>query len=63
MNERVQELEEEGVAAWIGEPLANVIRIKIFKSLAEEPRSFADLSKLTGLRSGNLLFHLEKLQA
>lgn len=63
MNERVQELEEEGVAAWIGEPLANVIRIRILKSLAEEPRSFADLSKLTGLRGGNLLFHLEKLQA
>lgn len=49
------------MVAWIGEPLANVIRVKILKSLANEPKSFADLGKLTGLRGGNLLFHLEKL--
>ncbi len=58
---RIQELSDEGVTAWIGEPLSNVIRVKILKSLASEPKSFADLAKLTGLRGGNLLFHLEKL--
>lgn len=58
---RIQELSDEAVVAWIGEPLSNVVRVKILKSLASEPKSFADLSRLTGLRGGNLLFHLEKL--
>ena len=57
----IQELSEEAVTAWIGEPLSNIVRVKILKSLASEPKSFADLAKLTGLRGGNLLFHLEKL--
>ncbi|HJJ96969.1 MAG TPA: winged helix-turn-helix domain-containing protein [Methanocorpusculum sp.] len=61
IGEQIQELSDEAVVAWIGEPLANVIRVKILKSLASEPKSFADLGKLTGLRGGNLLFHLEKL--
>ena len=51
----------EAVVVWIGETLAKVIRVKILKSLASEPKSFADLGKLTGLHGGNLLFHLEKL--
>ena len=61
IGEQIQELPDEAVVAWIGEPLANVIRVKILKSLASEPKSFADLGNLTGLRGGNLLFHLEKL--
>ncbi|HJK18383.1 MAG TPA: winged helix-turn-helix domain-containing protein [Methanocorpusculum sp.] len=61
IGEQIQELADEAVVAWIGEPLANVIRVKILRSLASEPKSFADLGKLTGLRGGNLLFHLEKL--
>ncbi|MCZ9313214.1 MAG: winged helix-turn-helix domain-containing protein [Methanocorpusculum sp.] len=63
IGEQIQDLSDEAVVAWIGEPLANVIRVKILKSLASEPKSFADLGKLTGLRGGNLLFHLEKLLA
>ncbi|MDU9375887.1 hypothetical protein McpSp1_04660 [Methanocorpusculaceae archaeon Sp1] len=59
--EQIQELSDDAVVAWIGEPLANVVRVKILKSLASEPKAFADLAKLTGLRGGNLLFHLEKL--
>lgn len=61
VEEKIHELSDEGVATWIGEPLANIVRVKIMKSLASEPKSFADLVKLTGLRGGNLLFHLEKL--
>lgn len=61
IDEQIQKLSDEAVVAWIGDPLANVIRVKILKSLASEPKSFADLGKLTGLRGGNLLFHLGKL--
>ena len=63
IDEQIQKLSDEAVVAWVGEPLANMIRVKILKSLASEPKSFADLGKLTGLRGGNLLFHLEKLVA
>ena len=58
---QIHELQEQEVVAWLGEPLSNITRIKILKSLASEPKSFADLSSLTSLRGGNLLFHLEKL--
>lgn len=58
---QIQEMDEEAVAALVGEPLSNVVRIKMLKALEDQPMSFAELGKLTGLRGGNLLFHLEKL--
>ena len=58
---RIQGICEENAIARIGEPLSHGIRVKILKSLASEPKSFADLAILTNLRGGNLLFHLEKL--
>jgi len=58
---KINELQEQEMVAWIGEPLSNSTRVKILKSLVSEPKSFADLSNLTHLRGGNLLFHLEKL--
>ncbi|WP_406661759.1 winged helix-turn-helix domain-containing protein [Methanolobus sp. ZRKC3] len=51
----------EDVVNSICEPLANKQRLLIMKSLVNETRSFSELSKLTGLRGGNLLFHLQKL--
>jgi DNA-binding HxlR family transcriptional regulator len=44
------------------EPLANRHRFRIVQSLAAETQTFSALSNLTGLRGGNLLFHLKKLQ-
>jgi DNA-binding transcriptional ArsR family regulator len=55
-------LPEEGVVAGFLEPVSNETRLRILKSLYYEPRTFSALSKLTGLRAGNLLFHLQKLQ-
>lgn len=54
-------LPEEGVVSGYLEPVSNETRLRILKSLYYEPRTFSSLSKLTGLRAGNLLFHLQKL--
>lgn len=43
-------------------PIANKQRVEILKSLSLEPRTFSELSKITKLRGGNLIFHIEKLQ-
>jgi DNA-binding transcriptional ArsR family regulator len=45
------------------EPLSNVQRMIILKSLAKSPCSFSELSSLTNLRGGNLLFHIQRLTA
>lgn len=58
---KIQSLDDDKTVSFIGEPLSNAVRIKILKSLASEPKSFADLSKITNLKGGNLLFHLDKL--
>ena len=34
----------------------------MLKALSAETKTFSALSELTGLRGGNLLFHLQKLQ-
>lgn len=43
------------------DPLSNRQRLQILKSLSTESRTFSSLSEITGLRGGNLLFHLQKL--
>jgi len=62
MHLQVQDLHEEQVSNLIGDPLSSAVRIQILKALYDEGRSFTELSKITKLRGGNLLFHLEKLQ-
>ena len=52
---------DEIVVSYI-EPLANRHRFLIARILAEGATTFSELSKKTGLRSGNLIFHLKKLQ-
>jgi DNA-binding HxlR family transcriptional regulator len=43
------------------EPVSNNQRLEILKAVAFETKSFSAFSELTGLRGGNLLFHLQKL--
>jgi len=43
------------------EPISNKQRLQILKSMASETKTFTALSELTGLRGGNLLFHIQKL--
>jgi len=54
-------LPEETVVKYILEPLANRQRLQILKALSGATNTFSGLSQLTGLRGGNLLFHLSKL--
>lgn len=52
---------DETVVKDLLEPVANPQRFQIVRSLATGTRTFSDISQLTGLRGGNLLFHIRKL--
>jgi len=52
---------EESIVKDVLEPLSNKQRLQILKSMSNETKTFSSLSELTGLRGGNLLFHLQKL--
>ncbi|MDK2892768.1 winged helix-turn-helix domain-containing protein [Methanohalophilus sp.] len=58
---QIQDLREDQVSSLIGESLSSAVRVQILKALYDEGKSFTELSKITKLRGGNLLFHLEKL--
>ena len=57
----ISELKPEKMVPEICEPIANKQRLIMLKALSGESKTFSELSKLTGLRGGNLLFHLQKL--
>lgn len=57
----ISEIEPERLVTEVCEPVANRQRILMLKALSGESKTFSELSKLTGLRGGNLLFHLQKL--
>lgn len=57
----VQEVDPEDIVLSYLEPLANRHRFRVMQELYYGPKSFSELSETTGLRGGNLLFHLEKL--
>jgi hypothetical protein len=59
--ETVAEIPDESVVKDLLEPVANAQRFQIVKALATGTRTFSDISQLTGLRGGNLLFHIRKL--
>ena len=57
----ISEIEPDRLVSEICEPVANRQRLVMLKALSGESKTFSELSKLTGLRGGNLLFHLQKL--
>jgi DNA-binding HxlR family transcriptional regulator len=57
----VQEVDPENIVSSYLEPLANRHRFRVMQELYYGPKSFSELSDTTGLRGGNLLFHIEKL--
>jgi len=57
----ISSIPEEIMVKSVLEPVANKQRLQILKSMALETMTFTALSELTGLRGGNLLFHLQKL--
>jgi len=61
--EEISSIPEELTVKTVLEPLSNKQRLQILKSLSFETKTFTELSEITGLRGGNLLFHLQKLLA
>ena len=59
--EVVAGISDETVVKDLLEPVANNQRFQILKDLTVQTRTFSDISELTGLRGGNLLFHIKKL--
>ncbi|MBP2134180.1 DNA-binding transcriptional ArsR family regulator [Methanomicrobium sp. W14] len=57
----VSDISEEKIVKDVLEPVSNVQRFQILKALVSESLSFSEISKMTGLRGGNLLFHIKKL--
>lgn len=57
----ISAITEEIMVKNVLEPLSNKQRLQILKSMASETKTFSALSELTGLRGGNLLFHIQKL--
>jgi len=57
----ISELKPDRIVSEVCEPIANKQRLLMLKVLSGESKTFSELSKLTGLRGGNLLFHLQKL--
>jgi len=55
------EIADDSVVKEVLEPVANIQRFQILKSLMVQTRTFSDISQMTGLRGGNLLFHIKKL--
>lgn len=60
-NKDITLIPEEMMVNDILEPLSNMQRLQILKAVSAETKTFSDFSALTGLRGGNLLFHLQKL--
>jgi DNA-binding transcriptional ArsR family regulator len=54
-------IEPEKLVSEVCKPVANRQRLLMLKALSGESKTFSELSKLTGMRGGNLLFHLQKL--
>jgi DNA-binding transcriptional ArsR family regulator len=55
-------LSEDLIVKDVLEPLSNKQRLQILQTMASETKTYSELSEITGLRGGNLLFHLQKLQ-
>lgn len=57
----IELLSEDSVIRDILEPVSNRQRLQILKMLSSQARSFSYISDQSGLRGGNLLFHLQRL--
>ena len=59
----IRRMDEERVVKEVIDPLGNPQRLEIMKALMDQPKSYSMLSSITGLKGGNLLFHLGKLNS
>lgn len=61
IRDSIDTMPEDVVVRDLLEPLSNPQRMLIMKALSRSQRSFTELSSITNLRGGNLLFHLQRL--
>ncbi|HSV42468.1 MAG TPA: winged helix-turn-helix domain-containing protein, partial [Methanomassiliicoccales archaeon] len=61
LRELIRQMDEEMIVKEVVDPLSNPLRLEIMKLMLDGSRSYTDLSVKTGLKGGNLLFHLQKL--
>lgn len=57
----ISAIPSQSVTSTIIDPLCHPKRFEILKAVYYQTMSFTSLSKLVGVRGGNLLFHLQKL--
>lgn len=57
----ISAIKTDVIMSEILEPVSNNQRLDILRAVAFETKCFSAFSELTGLRGGNLLFHLQKL--
>lgn len=60
--DQIPEIPDDAIVADIIEPIASTTRVSILRAVSVSTKTFSELSHLTTLRGGNLLFHLKKLQ-
>jgi len=59
--QEIAELNEPDFIRDVIEPISSSHRLQILKAASTEPRTFSSLSEMTGLKGGNLLFHIQRL--
>ncbi len=59
----IDKMDEESVVRNVVDPLSNPQRLELMKLLNSQPMTYSMLSQRTGLKGGNLLFHIQKLLA
>ncbi|HVO78363.1 MAG TPA: winged helix-turn-helix domain-containing protein [Methanomassiliicoccales archaeon] len=59
----IRRMDEEKVFREVLDPVANPQRLELMKLLLDHPQGYSALSSQTGLKGGNLLFHLQKLSS
>jgi len=56
------QISDEEIVTQMIEPFSSPTRFQIIQAVSKQTKTFSELSHLTKLRGGNLLFHLRKLQ-
>jgi predicted transcriptional regulator len=59
--QEIAELKETEFVREVIEPISSPHRLQIIKAASTEPCTFSSLSEITGLKGGNLLFHIQRL--
>lgn len=57
----IEGMSEDSIMREVLEPVSNKQRLQIMKMLSSQARPFSFISERSGLRGGNLLFHLQRL--